>query len=104
MVLSNATNRTASASSASASRTEEYEELRPYVIVSDTGKGSFATVYKGYHEDNHQSVAIKTVLHGRNSPRNYSRTCRARFKFSNPSRTGILPSSLISCVPIAPYT
>ena len=26
------------------------EELRPYVIVGDIGKGSFATVYKGYHE------------------------------------------------------
>ncbi|KAJ6625105.1 kinase-like domain-containing protein [Mycena sp. CBHHK59/15] len=56
--------RTASSSSASpaASRTEEDEELRPYVIVSDIGKGSFATVYKGYHEDNHHPVAIKTVL------------------------------------------
>lgn len=28
----------------------EEEELRPYVIVGDIGKGSFATVYKGYHE------------------------------------------------------
>ncbi|KAJ7868491.1 kinase-like protein [Mycena leptocephala] len=56
--------RTASSSSTStgASRTEEDEELRPYVIVSDIGKGSFATVYKGYHEDNHHPVAIKTVL------------------------------------------
>ncbi|KAJ7130409.1 other/ULK/ULK protein kinase [Mycena epipterygia] len=51
-----------SSSSAAASRTEEDEELRPYVIVSDIGKGSFATVYKGYHEDNHHPVAIKTVL------------------------------------------
>jgi serine/threonine-protein kinase ULK/ATG1 len=25
-------------------------ELRPYVIVGDIGKGSFATVYKAYHE------------------------------------------------------
>ncbi|KAJ3573102.1 hypothetical protein NP233_g2644 [Leucocoprinus birnbaumii] len=38
------------------------EELRPYVIVSDIGKGSFATVYKGYHEETHQQVAIKTVV------------------------------------------
>jgi serine/threonine-protein kinase ULK/ATG1 len=44
------TRRTASASSASASRIEEDEELRPYVVVGDIGKGSFATVYKGYHE------------------------------------------------------
>ncbi|KAJ7178157.1 kinase-like protein [Mycena filopes] len=56
--------RTVSSSSASAttSRSEEDEELRPYVIVTDIGKGSFATVYKGYHEDNHHPVAIKTVL------------------------------------------
>ncbi|KXN82874.1 Serine/threonine-protein kinase ATG1 [Leucoagaricus sp. SymC.cos] len=38
------------------------EELRPYVIVDDIGKGSFATVYKGYHEETHQQVAIKTVV------------------------------------------
>ena len=31
-------------------RRAEDEEVRPYVIVSDLGKGSFATVYKGYHE------------------------------------------------------
>ncbi|KAJ7832728.1 kinase-like domain-containing protein [Mycena olivaceomarginata] len=39
--------RTASASSPSASRIEEDEELRPYIVVGDIGKGSFATVYKG---------------------------------------------------------
>ncbi|KAK7042547.1 Serine/threonine-protein kinase ATG1 [Favolaschia claudopus] len=54
--------RAASSTSVSASRAEEDEELRPYVIVNDIGKGSFATVYKGYHEETHQSVAIKTVL------------------------------------------
>ncbi|KAJ7734777.1 other/ULK/ULK protein kinase [Mycena maculata] len=53
---------TRAASSSSTSRTDEDEELRPYVIVTDIGKGSFATVYKGYHEDNHNPVAIKTVL------------------------------------------
>lgn len=37
------------------------EEVRPYVIVGDIGKGSFATVYKGYHEETRQQVAIKTV-------------------------------------------
>lgn len=31
-------------------RPTEDDEARPYVIVSDIGKGSFATVYKGYHE------------------------------------------------------
>ncbi|KAJ6464045.1 kinase-like protein [Mycena sanguinolenta] len=54
--------RTTSSTSASASRTEEDEELRPYVIETDIGKGSFATVYKGYHEVTNQAVAIKTVL------------------------------------------
>ncbi len=28
----------------------EDEEVKPYIIVGDLGKGSFATVYKGYHE------------------------------------------------------
>jgi serine/threonine-protein kinase ULK/ATG1 len=28
----------------------EDEELRPYISVANIGKGSFATVYKGYHE------------------------------------------------------
>ena len=37
------------------------DDVRPYVIVGDIGKGSFATVYKGYHEvcsfRSHSSVA-----------------------------------------------
>jgi serine/threonine-protein kinase ULK2 len=38
-------------STAPRARTDEEEESpRPYVIVSHIGKGSFATVYKGYHE------------------------------------------------------
>ncbi|KAH0831348.1 kinase-like protein [Lanmaoa asiatica] len=44
-----------------ARRATEDDEARPYVIVSDIGKGSFATVYKGYHEDTHHTVAIKSV-------------------------------------------
>jgi serine/threonine-protein kinase ULK2 len=64
-----------------AHRRVEDEEVRPYVIVSDLGKGSFATVYRGYHEvsfggrhtgwnqtlthnvsqETHVPVAIKTV-------------------------------------------
>ncbi|TFK32395.1 other/ULK/ULK protein kinase [Crucibulum laeve] len=48
------------------SRQIEDEEVRPYVITGDLGKGSFATVYKGYHEasctfETHKEVAIKTV-------------------------------------------
>lgn len=61
-------------------RATEDDEARPYVIVSDIGKGSFATVYKGYHEvrltvflgyvpskmtpshqETHHQVAIKSV-------------------------------------------
>ncbi|KAJ7092776.1 kinase-like protein [Mycena belliarum] len=42
--------------------TDEDKELRPYVIDREIGKGSFATVYKGYNEESHQAVAIKTVL------------------------------------------
>ncbi|KAI0301420.1 other/ULK/ULK protein kinase [Russula brevipes] len=45
----------------SSSRRAEDDELRPYVIVSDLGKGSFATVYKGYNEESRHEVAIKTV-------------------------------------------
>ncbi|CAL1709962.1 unnamed protein product [Somion occarium] len=42
-------------------RRNEDEELKPYVIVGDLGKGSFATVYRGYNEQTHLEVAIKTV-------------------------------------------
>ncbi|KAF8558554.1 kinase-like protein [Imleria badia] len=44
-----------------ARRATEDDEARPYVIVSDIGKGSFATVYKGYHEETHHTVAVKSV-------------------------------------------
>ena len=58
---------------------EKMKKLRPYISVANIGKGSFATVYKGYHEvrlppfvssrlevtistqETHQQVAIKTV-------------------------------------------
>jgi len=39
-----------SLSSSSIRRIVGEEELRPYVIVNEIGKGSFATVYMGYHE------------------------------------------------------
>jgi serine/threonine-protein kinase ULK/ATG1 len=29
---------------------EEDEEVKPYIVVSEIGKGSFATVFKGYHQ------------------------------------------------------
>ncbi|KAH9834861.1 kinase-like protein [Rhodofomes roseus] len=47
----------------------EDEEVKPYVIVSDLGKGSFATVYRGYHEQTHRPVAIKTVSRAGLSPK-----------------------------------
>lgn len=31
-------------------RRPEDNEVKPYVISQEIGKGSFATVYKGYHE------------------------------------------------------
>lgn len=35
----------------------EDEEVKPYVIISDLGKGSFATVYRGYHEVRNVSLS-----------------------------------------------
>ncbi|KAH7106852.1 kinase-like protein [Auriculariales sp. MPI-PUGE-AT-0066] len=37
------------------------DDLSPYVISKEIGKGSFATVYKGYHQENKLVVAVKTV-------------------------------------------
>jgi hypothetical protein len=34
----------------SSNKRPEDDELKPFVIVGDLGKGSFATVYKGYNE------------------------------------------------------
>jgi serine/threonine-protein kinase ULK/ATG1 len=46
---------------------EEDEEVKPYVIVAEIGKGSFATVYKGYH-----SVSLsKTLLAYQNSSESF---------------------------------
>ncbi|OSX57354.1 hypothetical protein POSPLADRAFT_1067833 [Postia placenta MAD-698-R-SB12] len=50
-------------------RRVEDDEVRPYVIVSHLGTGSFATVYRGYHEQTHQQVAIKTVSRAGLSPK-----------------------------------
>ncbi|KAG5644471.1 hypothetical protein DXG03_008295 [Asterophora parasitica] len=55
------TKRGSSSTAAAASKWSEDDEVRPYVIVGDIGKGSFATVYKGYHEETRLQVAIKTV-------------------------------------------
>ncbi|TFY79857.1 hypothetical protein EWM64_g4154 [Hericium alpestre] len=55
--------------STSASRWVEDEEIKPYVFVGELGKGSFAIVYKGYHEGTRQEVAIKTVSRLNLSPK-----------------------------------
>ncbi|EJD01812.1 kinase-like protein [Fomitiporia mediterranea MF3/22] len=44
-----------------ATRRIEEEDIRPYVLTSELGKGSFAIVYKGYNENTKEHVAIKTV-------------------------------------------
>ncbi|GJJ14702.1 hypothetical protein Clacol_008969 [Clathrus columnatus] len=43
------------------SRRPEDDDVRPYIITQEIGKGSFATVYKGYHQNTHEAVAIKAV-------------------------------------------
>ncbi|KAH9474396.1 Serine/threonine-protein kinase ATG1 [Psilocybe cubensis] len=53
---------TAGAATGAAAPPKQFEDdARPYIIVDDIGKGSFATVYKGYHQDTRQTVAIKQV-------------------------------------------
>ncbi|KAG2006923.1 CAMK/CAMKL/GIN4 protein kinase, variant 2 [Coprinopsis cinerea AmutBmut pab1-1] len=43
------------------SSSNDSSDAKPYIIVSDIGRGSFATVYKGYHEETRLQVAIKAV-------------------------------------------
>lgn len=38
------------------------DDAKPYVIVNDIGKGSFATVYKGYHEVRSVKLHIPLTL------------------------------------------
>ncbi|KAL0573419.1 Serine/threonine-protein kinase [Marasmius crinis-equi] len=51
------------------SRGEKEHEVGQYVLGAEIGKGSFATVYKGYHEETRQAVAIKTVKRDKLSPK-----------------------------------
>ncbi|KAF5352277.1 hypothetical protein D9758_011942 [Tetrapyrgos nigripes] len=51
------------------SKVDDYDDAKPYVIGTEIGKGSFATVYKGYHESTRQQVAIKTVTRDKLSPK-----------------------------------
>lgn len=44
------TSTSTSSNAIAAAKREEDDEVKPYVIVAEIGKGSFATVYKGYHE------------------------------------------------------
>ncbi|CAE6492256.1 unnamed protein product [Rhizoctonia solani] len=43
------------------SRPPDDDEAHPYVITNEIGKGSFATVYRGYHGETRRAVAIKTI-------------------------------------------
>ncbi|KAH7337686.1 kinase-like domain-containing protein [Rhizoctonia solani] len=43
------------------SRPPDDDEAHPYVISNEIGKGSFATVYRGYHSETRRAVAIKTI-------------------------------------------
>ncbi|THU83643.1 Pkinase-domain-containing protein [Dendrothele bispora CBS 962.96] len=54
---------------AGSSRRDDYEDAKPYVVSTEIGKGSFATVYKGYHEDSRKQVAIKAVKREKLSPK-----------------------------------
>lgn len=40
---------------------DEKHDAKPYIIVSEIGKGSFATVYKGHHETEPGTFALKAV-------------------------------------------
>lgn len=68
------TRRTASSSAATSfasNRDVEDEALRPYIVVGDIGKGSFATVYKGYHEVSSCETRTRLVrLKARRKPTN----------------------------------
>ncbi|KAG8737194.1 Serine/threonine-protein kinase [Ceratobasidium sp. 414] len=43
------------------SRPPDDDEVHPYVISNEIGKGSFATVFRGYHSETRRAVAIKTI-------------------------------------------
>ena len=91
-----------------ANKNADDDDARPYVIVEDIGKGSFATVYKGYHEVHpfkahgcdiqltharkHGTKSQSKLLNAIILPPNSSRICRVRFRFSNPSLIDISPS------------
>jgi serine/threonine-protein kinase ULK/ATG1 len=47
----------------SSGKRPEDDELKPYVIVGDLGKGSFATVYKGYNEVRRNMSCYVTTQH-----------------------------------------
>lgn len=57
-------------------RRVEDEEVKPYVIVSDLGKGSFATVYRGYHEVRLHCLTPKAFTD--THPRTVGDTCARR--------------------------
>jgi hypothetical protein len=66
-------------------RTVEDDESRPYIIVSDIGKGSFATVYKGYHEVRASFLVYlafgNNVALAGNSPPGRHQVCTTRYTY-----------------------
>ncbi|THU92780.1 kinase-like protein [Dendrothele bispora CBS 962.96] len=61
--------KSSASSAAGSSRREDNDDAKPYVLSTEIGKGSFATVYKGYHEDSRKRVAIKAVKREKLSPK-----------------------------------
>ena len=45
--------------SSTASGRVEDEEVKPYVLAGELGKGSFAVVYRGYHQVSHNLVTLE---------------------------------------------
>ena len=66
----------------SSSRRAEDDELRPYVIVSSLGKGSFATVYKGYNEVRHRRAPVLLPACSYYSPITRNRVMKSQSRLS----------------------
>ena len=70
------------------------EDIRPYVITSELGKGSFATVYKGYNEVHIVSLLLMQDIENDKVSRVSS--CRIR-RSKSLSRLSVGVGSLRSC-------
>lgn len=77
-----------------ARRPTEDDEARPYVIVSDIGKGSFATVYKGYHK---VRISVRFLGSLSETPLAPIRTPTTRSQSSPSGEISLTQSSLTIC-------